>query len=329
MKKDITVTKVLSTLFLNPIPPIVNDIDTSSEDIGKGTTIRLSPRAKQFYTYHAKRLTISHQAVITLILEAVMTASTEPFKSGIGMVVERFKILFEEHEIPPIYIKSIIDAFTGRNFPVGALSNNEILASVLDSSYFDSLSQLFGVGVPWLDGRNIEPVQLTPIIHRDWSFEPVHHAQQLTLNDDFFVTHELSLIVSESADPTLLADKAFGERITTIIPILTTNYTISGSRQFSFVTYRVEGLVPWLNTEARIGLKAVIKYAEINDIHVLGKTYSHDVFAGLMVGLLPATLLSTEIPTTWNAISTILMDANTDKADAEYVQELVERLQKL
>jgi len=329
MKKNLTMSHLFATLFTDPAPPIIDNPDgTKKADSGEATTIRPNHRTRQFYDYHANRLGISMQAMMSMTLEAVMASSVEPFSNDINLSLERFKLLFREHGIAPIYINKILDAYlneSGKKFPMGAVTNDEILLSVLDTEYLMALSDIFGVSIDWLDGRDLIPSKLLPIIHRDWSFSTKKKIITPVNSSVMRESHHINIVVPESGDPNM--HEGFGNKANTLIPILSTTYSLGeGSKTFRFITHRVQGVIPWHNDDARIGLKALVEYCKRNSIDMSGLVHSHDVVASLMFGNLAIEALEKETPSYWSIDEYITHDKRKSDEDDLDVSDVLKRL---
>lgn len=294
-----TLHALIEEVFNSSTPPLLNKDSNKPAP----TTIRPSAEALHFFSYHAKRLSISVNDVIALTLNAVATSSTAPAKNEMQLSCDRFKFIFEAHKVPQIHAKRVVEAHGNKTFPLGALTNDVILLEHYSTAVKDSLSKIFGVSKGWLDGVDLSAISVEPIYSRDYAF---HLYKKLTdyelLNGLEISSVNMLLVLSEndhglnspSGKPYEIA--MFANPVYTIDQHLTLN------------TYHLMGLFAPANIESKICLQTLLMAASNINIKIQGLIFDQEVLQDLKKGVLPASCFKAGLPRFWDYSSMEIED---------------------
>lgn len=286
-------------------PAIHACLPTQEGDEGvEHTTIRPPARVRRFYEEIGKRLMggASLQNVMAAILTHVMEQSTRPVAYNLQNVVQRFYHVFRAHKIASVYIKTVLEACLDgkREFPLAACADNDdLLLNTLDADFLWAVSDLFGVSIDWLDGRQPLPVHIPPLTSEasSWALPAaklIVHPVSESLRHD---RAELLLVVAESSDPNIHGKMDIDMGVDfQIIPVVCRGYTIQGRVPFS--TYHSCAVAPWNRASGRVGLRALIKAAQEWGVPVAGYVVSTDAFMRLSIGQMPIAALR-QAPVHW------------------------------
>lgn len=286
-----TLHQLMDELFNSSTPSLL-DKDNSKP---APTTIRPSADAVHFFTYHAKRLSISMQDMIALTLNAIATSSTTPAKNEMQLSCDRFKFLFEAHKIPQIHAKSVVEAHANKPFPLGALTNDSILLEHYSLAIKDSLSKIFGVSKGWLDGVDLNAICIEPIYSRDYAY---HIYKKLTDHEKLdgieISSMNMLLVISEN-DQGLNSSSGKPYEIAMFASPV---YVVD--QHLTLTTYHLMGLFAPANIESKICLQALLMGASNKNISIQGMMYDQEVVQRLKKGILPASCFKDGLPHIWD-----------------------------
>lgn len=307
MRKKISLHDLMTELFDVPAPPFVSNTKVAA----KPTTIRPSPQVANFYEFHANRLGISMQDMISLTITAVANASSHPVETEFQLAVSRFKHIFEAHNIPQIHAKHVIDSYDDEiTFPLAALANEKILLENFTPSVKQSISRIFGVREDWLSGTGKQSTIANPIISRDYAYSVFKDlTTPVKLNNIAMKNHSLLLVKSESDLGLDIDGKEYPFEV-----LLFITYEWQLDKHMSFNTLTLAGAFPLANQEARICLQALLVCVGklTNPLICNGASYSQESIIAVKNGLLPADCFKKGFPSLWDTRTLFPDDNNAD-----------------
>ncbi|MFA0809533.1 hypothetical protein [Microbulbifer epialgicus] len=309
VRKKVSLNQLVEQLFNVPVPPNPSE-GGNYEAKPTPTTIRPNAKAAHFYSYHAKRLNISMQDMMSLTLNAVASATQEPVMTELQLAVDRFKYLFEAHRVPQIHVKQIIDSYGQNNFPLGGMSNDKILLEQYTPALKEALSKIFGVRTDWLSGIGNNPIIADPIYSRDYAFSVWNQLNHPVKLSGMSIDNRTLLLVKADNDPGLHVDDL--DYPFEILLFNINEYVVDDHMRFK--TYHLNGIFPLSNKEARIGLQSILFSLRRCDssLNIQGAIYSQDVIINIKLGLLPADSISSNFPTLWDAENTLGSNCEPD-----------------
>lgn len=304
-RRKIGLNQLVEHLFNVPVPPL------SSRKPGeaKPTTIRPDANAVHFYEFHAKRLGLSMQDMMALALNAVAAATSKPIKTEFELVIDRFKHLFQAHNIPQIHAKHVIDS-CGNSFPLGGMTNNDILLENYTPSVKQALSDIFGVRIDWLSGTADAATGVEPIYSRDYAYPIWNRLKSpLKLNGIELISRSLLTVTSEN-DNGMEIDGV-------VLPfdvLLFTVHEWKVDAHMKFKTFHLNGIFAMANKEARTCLQALLISASKLDstIRLTGASYSQEAITNMKLGLLPVDSFEDGFPTLWDPSKRLLSSIDSE-----------------
>lgn len=306
-RKKISLNQLVEQLFNVPVPSL-----SAQQNQGeiKPTTIRPDAKTAHFFSYHADRLNISMQDMMALALNAVVSATQTPVRTEFQLAVDRFKHIFEAHRIPQIHAKQIIDSYGQNKFPLGGMTNDQILLEQYTPAVKEALSQIFGVRKDWLSGTGDHAIVADPIYSRDYAYAVWHQLKYpAALKGLSIQDRSLFLVKAENDRGLNIDDTQFPFEI-----LLFTVVEYVVDEHMRFKTYHLNGIFPLANKEARIGLQALLVSAKEleGSLNIQGATYSQDAITGIKLGLLPADCFDDGFPTLWDPVKTLSSDCGSE-----------------
>jgi len=305
-KHKISLNQLLSSLFFSPIPTRLEEHNASAN---KRKSLSLDDETNYFFEQHRKKLGISMQDMLELSLRALAQSTTSPTKTAFTLAVDRFKHLFEAHNIPQIHAKPIIDAgCDNTNFPLGGMTNDEILLENYSPSVKQTLSELFGVELDWLSGNSEHAIIPEPIFSRDIAYNvctDLRHPKQL--RNIQTASQDLILVTS---DRCIYSAQDNNRHLMEVLLFRQTEYSFA--RYVKFKTFHLCGFFSLANEEARIGLQALLLHAQHSEsISIKPLVFSNESVSLLKRGQLPATAFQVSLPSDWH-IDTFLPQPSND-----------------
>jgi hypothetical protein len=306
-RRKISLNQLVEQLFNVPVPGIPSQQENG--DI-KPTTIRPDAKTSHFFGYHAERLNISMQDMMSLALNAVAAATHSPVLTEFQLAVDRFKHIFEAHRVPQIHAKQIIDSYGSNKFPLGGMTNDTILLENYTPTVKEALSQIFGVRTDWLSGTGDHAIVADPIYSRDYAYSIWNQLRQPKILKGIDIKNRSLLLVKADNDRGLDHD---GHELPYEILLFTVvEYIVDVHMRFK--TYHLNGIFPMANKEARIGLQALLIASNglENDLALQGATYSQDAIIGIKLGLLPVDCFDDGFPTLWDPIKNLCLNTGSE-----------------
>lgn len=313
-RRKISLNELVGNLFNVPVPPM----QSGNPDEAKPTTIRPDARAVHFYEYHAQRLGgLSMQDMMALALNAVAAATSTPIKTEFELVVDRFKHIFQAHGIPQIHAKHIIDSL-GNCFPLGGMTNNDILLENYSPSVKQALADIFGVRTDWLSGTADAATGVEPIYSRDYAY-PIWNKLRapLELTGVKLLSRSLLAVTSESDNGMEIEGQSYPFDV-----LLFTVHEWQVDAHMKFKTFHFNGIFSMANKEARTCLQALlIAVNNLDDsIQLIGASYSQDAITNMKLGLLPVDSFENGFPSLWNPIGRLAKNVDSE---TEMLSELL------
>lgn len=317
-RKNIRLNTLIDELFLVQCPPLPPGVDKNEV---KQTTIRPTAEVVHFYQYHAERLGISMQEMLMLSLQAVAHGSMRATEQTFQLVIDRFKMLFEAHRVPQIHAKSVIDASGEIVFPIGALTNDQMLLENFTPGLKESLQRVFHVRGAWLDGEEDNAVLADPIYSRDHAFSVWEAAcQPWSLKGIELLSKEMLFIRSNRQLSVMVEEGARAPALPELLIYIVRNIKLD--RHMEFKTYELTGIYPTSNKEARACVTALLNVGTAAESRVTcrGISVGHDDFSAMKSGRLPALCLNKGFPTAWDISS---LPVGQDDVGAETLTDLL------
>jgi len=291
--KNIQVNQLLNTLFSDPIPEaVLNELIIETKPKIEPTTYRPNERTAAFFEHHANKLNLSSQSIISLILNAVVSASIQPTVSTFGIVCDRFNLIFESHRVAQLHIKTLIDAYDRNNFPINAINNKNLLLTSLTPSVMHVLSKVFGISASWVTGEIDQPCELSMIMNdSDLSnhlsyLEDEYLSETLTINNIHAIAIAHKDVISNRNSLSY-----------NFIVILCKEVILD--KHMKFMTYHVVGEFNTGNTHSMNAYSQLSMLYKDKGIDIVGQAYDYDIGQLILRGSLPVvTLNSPSIP--WN-----------------------------
>lgn len=306
-RRKISLNQLVEQLFNVPVPGIPSQQENGEI---KPTTIRPDAKTSHFFGYHAERLNISMQDMMSLALNAVAAATHSPVLTEFQLAVDRFKHIFEAHRVPQIHAKQIIDSYGSNKFPLGGMTNDAILLENYTPTVKEALSQIFGVRPDWLSGTGDHSIIADPIYSRDYAYSIWHNLKHPQILKGLEIKNRSLLLVKADNDRGINLEGI--ELPNEILLFTVVEYVVDAHMRFK--TYHLNGIFPLANKEARIGLQSLL--LAVNELpsglNVHGATYSQDAIIGIKLGLLPVDCFDDGFPTLWDPFKSLCSSTGSE-----------------
>lgn len=273
-------------------------IPTDSSGTSAPTSIRLKPSTRLFIEKQAEALSTSQQSVITMILDGVAEATSDPVAGTLRTMRERFFHVFNAHKLD---LPGIVSVMSPMGFKLSDLSNSNRMLDLLDRKVLQHLAQTFFVQIEWVSGASDFPVSTGNIDVRWYKNIPsvawrlLHYCQSGLRPHVMFIRREKANFKLACKEE----DKVDAEPIGVVVRLQ--RCTEDG---VNFVVYEVWEFERWNYWRCRQQIKHLIAFCdearEKGLINFAGYELESDKLALLEAGrILPVTVLDRLNASAW------------------------------
>lgn len=259
-----SLSKLISSLINQPNAQ--EYISLPDEEI-KPTTIRLEPAVRKFCDDQALKMGISVQAFIAMVLNGVMLESTNPVKSELLLIYERFFEVFKMHSIMIADIPAVLKRF---HLTLSTLTDKNKLLDMLNDELISYMSDFFIMNPEWLKGASNQ-ARTSDLRWYKNTFSFCSHLLDLKNNN---LSPEIMLIKSDKTNLEITDDSTKIENH--IIPIIRMKKEYLSGKYFN--CYQAGEHGAWSYWRGRYHLKSIILFCHLSGISLGGYTLKFKCF---------------------------------------------------
>jgi hypothetical protein len=255
--------------------------------------VTVRPETRAFLEAQANAWGGSIASVAGTILDGVAMIEIKGGESAMRGTTERLALVIEEHSLSYPAAAEVID---GSGITLGDLSSVEALRGKLTSRVLRDIAQRFVVNYDWLAGK---ADAMTEVGLHSWYKTATEAAEALWEAKNACSRVKLIVVTTVGAD---LDIKDYGDAFLNVphfYPVLQKEKVLPGGELF--VTYEIWDQGPWTHWRCRHYLKLLLYFAELANIHSIGKCLRSDEYESLYNGkVLPATMFKPHRHSSWH-----------------------------